>query len=183
MVWEMFTIEHLVEAFWLVLPAYAANGLVPLFRGKHRVDFGKKFFDGKPLLGPGKTIEGFVFGPIVGAVIATIMMLAFPYLPWELAENPIAPAAMTPLLGALLGLGAMSGDSAGSFIKRRLNMKRGQAAPVIDQLDFLFGALLFASAVIMIDTSWVLMLAIITPGIHLFASFIGFSLKVKREPW
>lgn len=183
MVWELLTIENLVEAFWLVLPAYAANGLVPLLRGRHRADFGRKFIDGKPLFGPGKTLEGFIFGPVIAAVIATVMMLAYPYLPWELAENPIAPAPMTPVLGILLGLGAMVGDSAGSFLKRRMNMKRGQAAPLIDQLDFLFGAFLFASLLVGIEISWVIIMAIVTPGIHLLASFLGFSLKLKREPW
>jgi len=190
MVWEMlgsvFTIERLVEAFWLILPAYAANGLVPLLRLRgslHRTDFGKNFIDGKPLLGPGKSIEGFVFGTIIGAVIATIMMLAYPYLPWELAENSIRPSPMTPLLGALLGFGAMTGDSAGSFLKRRMNIARGQSAPLLDQLDFLFGAFLFALLLVRVELSWVLLMAIVTPIVHVTASFIGYTLKLKREPW
>lgn len=190
MVWEMlgsiFTIERFVEALWLILPAYAANGLVPLVRLKrklHRADFGQNFIDGKPLLGSGKSIEGFVAGPIIASVIATIMMLAYPYLPWELAENLINPSPMTPLLGVLLGFGAMAGDSAGSFFKRRIGLKRGAAAPVIDQLDFMFGAFLFAMLLVRIELSWVILMAIVTPVVHVTASFIGYTLKLKREPW
>ena len=44
----------------------------------------------------------------------------------------------------LSALGAMTGDAIGAFIKRRLNMKPGQAAPILDQWDFVFGALAFA---------------------------------------
>ncbi|MCD6496304.1 MAG: CDP-2,3-bis-(O-geranylgeranyl)-sn-glycerol synthase [Candidatus Aenigmarchaeota archaeon] len=187
MVWDIlggiFTIEHLVEAFWLVLPAYAANGLVPLFGGKHRADFGKNFIDGEPFLGSGKTLEGFFFGTLVGALIATVQMLAFPYLPWGLSEVPLNIVAMSPVLGVLLGLGAMTGDSAGSFIKRRLKLKRGAAAPGIDQLDFLFGAFLFALILVKIELSWVVLMAIVTPIVHITASFLGFRLRLKREPW
>ena len=181
--YDVFNIYVLVEAVWLILPAYAANGLVPLFRGKRRLDFGRKFIDGQPLLGPGKTIEGIFYGAIVGAVIGLVEMLAFPYLPWELSDMPLRLAVMTPFLGMLLGLGAMLGDSTGSFIKRRLKMKRGAKAPLLDQLDFFFGALLLASTVTAIMPEWVILMAILTPIFHFTACMIAFSLKVKKEPW
>jgi CDP-2,3-bis-(O-geranylgeranyl)-sn-glycerol synthase len=183
MVWNIFNIYILVEAVWLILPAYAANGLVPLFKGRKRLDFGRKFFDGQPILGPGKTIEGLVFGSLTGIVIATIEMLAFPYLPWELSDRPLTLIMMTPALGFLLGFGAMAGDSAGSFVKRRLKLRRGQAAPLLDQLDFLFGAFLFASLVTPIRIEWVILMAVLTPVFHVIACVIAYLLKVKKEPW
>jgi CDP-2,3-bis-(O-geranylgeranyl)-sn-glycerol synthase len=179
----IFNVYVLVEAVWLILPAYAANGLVPLFRGKRRLDFGKKFIDGRPLLGPGKTIEGLFFGAVIGAAIGLVEMTAFPYLPWEMSDVPLRLAVMTPALGFLLGLGAMVGDSAGSFIKRRLKLERGQKAPLLDQLDFFFGAIIFASAMTVIRPEWVILMTVLTPIFHYTACVIGYALKVKREPW
>ncbi len=183
MVWEIFSIYVLVEAVWLILPAYAANGLVPLFRGKRRLDFGRKFIDGRPLLGKSKTIEGLFWGTVVGIVIAVVEMSAFPYLPWELSDRVLDIVYMSPLLGFLLGFGAMAGDSAASFIKRRLNMKSGQSAPPMDQLDFLFGAFFFASMIVTLKIEWIILMAVLTPVFHLLACFIGYLLKVKKQPW
>jgi CDP-2,3-bis-(O-geranylgeranyl)-sn-glycerol synthase len=182
-IFEIFSIYVLVEAVWLILPAYAANGLVPLFKGKKRLDFGRKFFDGRPILGSGKTIEGLVFGSLIGILIATIEMLAFPYLPWELSDRPLTIVLMTPLLGFLLGFGAMAGDSTGSFVKRRLKLRRGQKAPLLDQLDFLFGAFLFASLISAIRIEWVIIMAVLTPIFHFIACVIAYLLKIKKEPW
>ena len=54
MLFEIFNIFILVEAFWLVLPAYAANGLVPLFKGKHPIDGGRRLVKNR-IFGDGKT--------------------------------------------------------------------------------------------------------------------------------
>jgi CDP-2,3-bis-(O-geranylgeranyl)-sn-glycerol synthase len=186
MAWEIFSIFNiyvLVEAIWLILPAYAANGLVPLFRGKRRLDGGRKFIDGRPLLGKTKTIEGLFWGTVIGIIIATIEMSAFPYLPWELSDRILTIVPMTPMLGFLLGFGSMAGDSAGSFIKRRLNMRSGQSAPLLDQLDFMFGAFLFASLIVTLKIEWVILMAVLTPIFHWLACTIGYLLKVKKTPW
>jgi len=31
--------------------------------------------------------------------------------------------------------------------------------------------------------SWVVLMAIVTPIVHITASFLGFRLRLKREPW
>lgn len=181
---SIFNIFIFVEALWLIIPAYGANGLVPLIKGRRPIDFGKRLKDGQRLFGPGKTWEGFVFGCIMGAVIGTVQMLAFPYLPWE-ASGPVVLgiAAMGPVLGFLLGFGAMLGDLAGSFIKRRFKISRGKPAPLLDQEDFLIGALLFALLMVSIKFHWVIMLAIITPVFHWVANGVAYLVRVKREPW
>ena len=182
-VFSIFNIFILVEAIWFILPAYAANGLVPFFRGKRPIDGNKKFFDGRPILGPGKTWEGLIYGSIIGVVIAVIEILAFPYLPFHISPIPLNIVALTPLLGLLLGFGALFGDIVASFIKRRINLKRGQAAPILDQDDFIIGALLFASLLITIKIEWVIILLVITPLLHLLANIIGYLIKVKKQPY
>ena len=180
---DIFNIYVLVEAVWLVLPIYAANGLVPLVKGKWPLDFGRTMGDKKRILGPGKTIEGFLAGCFFGMIIATVEELAMPYLPWGMSEIPLAIVAMSPALGLLLGFGAMAGDSVGSFMKRRLGINRGRPAPLLDQLDFLVGSLLIASLAITVKPEWFVILIVITPAIHWAANAIGYLLKVKKEPW
>jgi len=79
------------------------------------LDFGLNFFDGRPLLGPGKTIRG-----VVAAAVAT------------------APAAwalgISPQLGALIGVVSMAGDALASFVKRRLRVAPSGRATGLDQV-------------------------------------------------
>lgn len=183
----VFTLFNLVEVIWLIIPAFAVNGLIPLvgLRGKgknHPIDGGRKF-RGKPLFGHGKTWEGLVFGCFIGVLIASIEMAAFPYLPFGVSPVPLTIVPMSPLLGLLLGIGTVIGDMIGSFIKRRIGLPRGSIAPLLDQEDFLLGSLLFASFLVAIKIDWVILLIIITPIIHLVASVIGFKMRVKKEPW
>lgn len=181
----VFDIYTLVEAIWLILPAYAANGLTPvvgLKKGLHPVDGGRKF-RGEPLFGEGKTWEGLMFGTFVGCIIGMVEMLAYPYLPFSLSPEPLNIVQMSPVLGLVLGMGAMLGDLAGSFIKRRLKIQRGKPAPLLDQEDFLIGAIAFSSFLVVIEVSWIVLLLIITPVIHLVANVIGYLMKIKRQPW
>lgn len=181
-IYTVFSIYALVEAIWLILPAYAANGLMPLARGKRPIDGGRTW-GGKPILGKGKTWEGLLFGAFIGLLIGTVEMLAFPYLPWDVSPVALVIAPMGPLLGLLLGLGAGVGDLAGSFIKRRANIRRGGPAPLLDQEDFIFGSLIFASALVSVQLSWWLLLLILTPVLHVISCVIGYLVGVKKEPW
>jgi CDP-2,3-bis-(O-geranylgeranyl)-sn-glycerol synthase len=181
----VFTIFNLVEAFWLILPAYATNGLIPIVGMKknlHPVDGGRMLGKSR-LFGDGKTWEGFFFGLVIAVIIASVEMLTFPFLPWELSTIPLLIIPMSPLLGLVIGLGAILGDLTGSFIKRRLNRPRGSPFPLLDQLDFLLGAFLLAALLVTVKLEWVLLMMVITPVIHLTANLIGYRLGVKKTPW
>jgi len=178
----MIDIYTFVEAVWLMWPAYGANGLCILAKGKRPID-GNRTWRGKPILGQGKTWEGFALGVIVGALVGALQMFAYPFLPWDLSPVKLDIVQMTPLIGALLGAGAMFGDMVGSFIKRRIGIPRGRPAPLLDQLDFIFGMFLFLSFVHPLKWEWVVILVIITPVIHLTANFIAYLLKLKDVPY
>jgi CDP-2,3-bis-(O-geranylgeranyl)-sn-glycerol synthase len=179
----VFTIYNLVEAVWIIIPAFAANGLVPLMKGRHPVDGGRKFIDGKPIFGEGKTWEGFLFGCFFGAVIGLVEQLAFPYLPFDISPVPLTIVPMTWFLGLIIGLGAMMGDLVASFFKRRIGLKRGKPAPILDQDDFVLGSLLFACLFVPVKIEWAILLLIITPPFHLTANRIAYWLKVKQTPY
>ena len=181
----VFDIYTLVEAIWLILPAYSANGLTPILglkKGLHPIDGGRKL-GGHPLFGPGKTWEGLIFGSFVGGMIGLVETLAYPYLPFGISPVPLNIVPMSLLLGLLLGLGAMLGDLGGSFLKRRLSIERGRPAPVLDQLDFLAGALLFSLLLVQLKPDWVILLAFITFAFHILANIIAYALKIKKQPW
>lgn len=182
MVFDIFNIYILVEAVWLIIPAYAANGLVPLVRGKHPIDGGRNLGKNR-IFGDGKTWEGLIFGVVIAFLIALVEMAAYPYLPLDILPVPLTIVPMSAMLGFLLGIGAMMGDLAGSFIKRRFGMKRSEPAPLLDQEDFLIGSLLFASLLVTVKIEWWIMLLVITPVIHWVACIIGYIFKVKKTPY
>jgi CDP-2,3-bis-(O-geranylgeranyl)-sn-glycerol synthase len=178
----MIDIYTFVEAIWLMWPAYGANGLCMIVRGKRRIDFGRTF-RGKPLFGAGKTWEGLITGIILAITVASFQRLVLPFLPWDLSPVTLDIVAMSPFLGLVIGLGAMTGDLVASFAKRRLGIPRGRPAPLLDQLDFIIGMFVFLSFVIALKWEWVVILLIITPLIHLAANGIAYLIKLKSVPY
>jgi CDP-2,3-bis-(O-geranylgeranyl)-sn-glycerol synthase len=59
--------------------------------------------------------------------------------------------ATTILFGFLLSLGALFGDLFGAFLKRRMGFAPGELLPVVDQIDFIIGAILFSIPLHMIS--------------------------------
>jgi len=167
----------LIEAFWIIAPAYAANAFPPLLKGKHPLDLGRKMGKNR-ILGDGKTFEGTFGGIAFGTLVGYIQQLIHPYFIEELQLPP-----MTLHLAFLLALGAVLGDITWSFIKRRLGIPRGQSVPIANQLDFLLGALLLGSLIYEFECGTIFFLIMITPAIHLLANTLAFIAKLKRVPW
>jgi CDP-2,3-bis-(O-geranylgeranyl)-sn-glycerol synthase len=155
-------IDTIASAIWFILPAYVANAAPVVLGGGPPLDMGKKFLDGRRIFGDGKTTRGFVGGIIAGTVIGLFQGI---------------------LLGFMLALGALLGDLVSSFIKRRIDIERGGAAPGLDQLSFVVVALLLASPVKVPSWQVIVTLLIITPPIHLATNFIGYKLGFKSRPY
>lgn len=174
---------ELLKAFWILIPAYAANGFPPLAKGKHPMDFGRKFFDGRRLLGDGKTFEGFTLGLIAGTAYGMLETILYPSINAYANLYGVSFPYMSVIIGFMIALGALCGDLAGSFVKRRLRMPRGADAPLLDQLNFVVGAIVFAYAFTQISLAMILIMLVITPIIHRFVCIIGHLLKLKQVPW
>jgi CDP-2,3-bis-(O-geranylgeranyl)-sn-glycerol synthase len=168
-------LSSVLQALYFFLPAYVANTCACLFGGGSPVDMGRSFIDGRRILGDGVTIRGSLMG-ILSGVAAGVFMA---YL--EDLESPQFQGKI--LLGFLLSLGAIVGDAAGSFIKRRLGLKRGAHAPLLDQLNFVVGGLAFASLVASVSIKTVLILLVLTPIGHKMVNVTGYQLKLKDVPW
>ena len=167
----------IVEALKFIFPAYCANAVPVIAGGGRPMDFGKNFFDGKPVLGKNKTFRGFFFGLAVGIFVGLVESLVLSY-----------PFPFSVLFSVLSPLGALIGDLAGAFLKRRLGITPGSLLPVVDQIDFVVGAILFSLPFFPLPlpmTYWELAIAviIITPPIHLLTNFLAYKLKLKKNPW
>ncbi|MFQ6020576.1 MAG: CDP-2,3-bis-(O-geranylgeranyl)-sn-glycerol synthase [Candidatus Aenigmatarchaeota archaeon] len=178
-------VDILVEfifSFWILFPAYAANVFPPLAKGKHPIDFGKKLNKHR-ILGNGKTFEGFALGLFSGFLVGALESYLYPSFNIYSMQFGFELPFMSLSVGFMIALGALVGDLIGSFIKRRLGMKRGENAFLLDQLDFVIFAILFAYMFTQISIWMILIMLIITPIIHRLSCMIGYKLRIKREPW
>jgi len=159
------------ESLKFIFPAYCANAVPVLAGGGLPMDFGRKFSDGRRVLGDNKTFRGFFFGWAIGILVGLVECLVF------------GPAQFSILFSILTPLGALCGDLSGAFIKRRLAIAPGGLLPVVDQVDFVVGAILFSLPLAIVTLELALAVLIITPPIHLFTNFLAYRLKLKSNPW
>ncbi len=166
----------LLQSFWFIAPAYAANAFPPLMRGKIPID-GRAKWRGARLFGDGKTWEGLLGGIIFGVFIGSLQIYGQSYLP------PLGLVEMTFPIVFMLTIGTMAGDIGGSFVKRRMDMKRGESALFLDQLGFLLMAFLFALPFYIPRLDMMVVLVLLTPIIHWLSNILGYWIHVKRNPW
>jgi CDP-2,3-bis-(O-geranylgeranyl)-sn-glycerol synthase len=173
----MITIIDIAAALWFIFPAYCANAAPVIFGGGKPMDLGKKFFDGKPLLGSHKTFRGFFGGIIVGTLVGLVQTLLYEHILFQYSPQ----LQYSILLGFMLSLGALTGDLAESFIKRRLKRSPGISLPVADQIDFILGAFLFSIPVSPPSLLAALIILLVTIPIHLLTNLGAALLNMKNK--
>ena len=163
---------RVVQLLYLMLPAYFANMTPPFVR----------FWPGwnRPVserwLGSHKT----VVGALAGVSVAIVVALAQRVIHWS---GGIADYNRWPIIGLLLGVGAIGGDIVKSFVKRRIGVAPGSRWIPFDQLDFAIGALLLIAPVVRL--SWwdvALVLAITFVG-DIGVNHLSFKLGVRETAW
>ncbi|WP_254863807.1 CDP-2,3-bis-(O-geranylgeranyl)-sn-glycerol synthase [Halovivax gelatinilyticus] len=175
----------IVVAFWLMLPAYVPNNAAVLAGGGRPIDGGRTW-NGKRVLGDGKTWRGTLVGTAVGAALALVLnAVAGDVGPAVGVDLPTFPVAVV----VALPFGAMCGDIAASFLKRRTGRRRGAPFPVVDQLDFVVLALAFAfvAAPTWFSEQFTLgvlaVVFVLTPILHVGTNAIAYALGLKDEPY
>ena len=192
-------LEAIPQALWFFLPAFVANPMAVLWGGGLPIDLGRTWRDGERLFGDGKTWRGLFGGTLSGAALGLLLFLPFGYAApgssWSFGspETSIGSAAVLAFAAsALLAFGALLGDVAGAFVKRRMRKPRGSKAPVLDQYDFVAGGLLLS----LLLASWsvprffsgdawygLLAIILITPALHRGVNIVGYRMGKKHEPW
>ena len=71
-------LEFILSALIYIFPAYAANASAVVLGYGDPIDANKKFLDGKPILGKGKTWRGLFAGTCVGTLTGIILFSLFP---------------------------------------------------------------------------------------------------------
>jgi CDP-2,3-bis-(O-geranylgeranyl)-sn-glycerol synthase len=166
----MFDLNDLLIAIYIAIPTYVANSTPVVLGGGAPIDRGREFVDGRRLLGTNKTVKGFAYGLLFGSVAA-------------LAEAILFRNYLLVLAGILASLGALLGDLFGAFLKRRLDILPGHPLPVVDQLDFILGALVLTSPLLNVTMGAVLILVIATVPIHLLSNVVAYMLRLKKRLW
>jgi CDP-2,3-bis-(O-geranylgeranyl)-sn-glycerol synthase len=174
-----------LTALWAMLPAYVPNNAAVLLGGGRPIDCGRTL-GGRRLLGDGKTWRGTLGGWAAGVAVALVLRgVRAPVsdvLEVSLPAFPLAAAVALPL-------GAMVGDIAASFLKRRTGRERGAPYPGVDQLDFVVGALALAGVA---APEWVVatftlpvlvVVVVVTPLLHVTTNAAAYRLGLKEEPW
>ncbi len=87
-------------------------------------------------------------------------------------------------LGAIQGIGAMSGDLIGSFIKRRKGMEEGSKGGLMDQYLFLIFAFLFSVPFGNLPI-WqgIVFIFLMTGALHKFTNMVAHRWRIKKVPW
>jgi len=167
-----------------MLPAYFAN-MAPVIVKKiglldFPIDFNKQI-NNKPIFGKNKTFRGIIFGIIFAIIIAYLQFLlynvdSFKNISFIDYKNWL-------LFGALMGLGALTGDLIKSFFKRRLGMNPGARFVPFDQTDFVVGALVFIMPIFDLSLKIVITLLLLSFILHILVNHIAFYLKIRNERW
>jgi CDP-2,3-bis-(O-geranylgeranyl)-sn-glycerol synthase len=173
----MITIIDIAAALWFIFPAYCANAAPVIFGGGKPMDFGKKFFDGKPILGSHKTFRGFLAGIIVGTLVGMAQTIIYENILFEYNSQ----FQYSILLGFMLSIGALTGDLIESFIKRRISRSPGSSLPMADQIDFILGAFLFSIPVSPPSLLSALIILLVTIPIHLLTNLGAALLNMKNK--
>jgi CDP-2,3-bis-(O-geranylgeranyl)-sn-glycerol synthase len=184
--------EIILQALWLILPAYIANASAVLVGGGKPIDSGKNWKDGKRMLGDGKTWRGLFSGAFVGITAGFGLVVAARYI--NMSEfyfiglnNFTGFPLMIPIIFSIC-FGALLGDITESFFKRRIGRKRGEDWIPFDQIDFILGALFLSFIISSIlylagfaEQNWffesfsiwhILVILVITPFFHILSNFI-----------
>ncbi|MFH1101876.1 MAG: CDP-2,3-bis-(O-geranylgeranyl)-sn-glycerol synthase [Methanobacteriota archaeon] len=191
--------DIVLQALWLILPAYVANASAVIVGGGLPIDFGKTWKDGRRVLGDGKTWRGLFSGAFLGMTVGFGLVVAAEYLAMSEyrtfgLDSFEGFPLMIPLLFSLC-FGALLGDIVESFFKRRIGKARGEDWFFFDQLDFIIGALslsLVMATILQVlgltSSNWFLthfsvwhlvVLFVLTPLFHFLANMIHRRVKKK----
>src|SRR6058998_2153345 len=163
---------RVLQLAYFMAPAYVANMAPPFVR----------YWKGwnRPIsrrwLGTHKTVLGFVLG-VVAATLTT-------FVEWLLAwSGSLVAYEDWPLLGVLFGAGAMAGDSAKSFFKRRLGVEPGRPWIPFDQLVFVLGALVLVSTRVTLTWADVATILLLSFCGHILVNHLGCWLGIRDTRW
>ena len=176
----------IVLIIYFLLPAAAANIMPVIVKNSFKfldypIDFKKKLFDKKRILGDHKTFRGLIFAIIVAVIISIIQRLLYKNYLFNAISLINYEEINILIFGILTGIAVMFGDSLGSFVKRRMNVKPGETLPLIDQIGSAIGIGIIILPIYYPSIKLFLYLTIIWTLGHLFLKYLGYLLKIDEK--
>lgn len=171
-----------LRVLYFFVPAYLAN-MAPVLVGKRLkalavpLDFGASI-GGVRIFGDHKTWRGLIVGFATGAVAFQLQRALY------VAEIGSVLAlfdyrALPALTGAWLGFGAILGDAAKSFFKRRVGIAPGKPWIGPDEIDFYLGAAAVAACFVSLPLVPLLISIPVVIAGHLLSNVIAWALGLK----
>ena len=133
-------------------------------RADHAIDCGMRLADGRFMFGPSKTLRG-----IVSSVIATALAAA--------------AIGLTLYAGTVIALGAMAGDLASSFVKRRVGLEPSSRATGLDQIPEALLPCLLLSAILPLTAGDIAVIVLLFFGGEVILSELLFRAGVRDRPY
>jgi CDP-2,3-bis-(O-geranylgeranyl)-sn-glycerol synthase len=170
---------------YFMLPVYFANMAPVIVKNiflnlKRPIDFNKKIND-KPIFGKNKTFRGLIFGIVFAIMITGTQSIL--YRNNIFVDLSVVDYSNWLLIGFLMGFGAIFGDLVGSFIKRRLNYASGKSFILLDQLDFVIGALIFVSPLVILELNKIIIILILSFFLDIIVNHFAFYEGIRQEKW
>ncbi|HZX45301.1 MAG TPA: CDP-archaeol synthase [Candidatus Nanoarchaeia archaeon] len=170
----------ILQALYFMLPAYIANMAPVIARGWIK-PLCKPVDGGKGIFGNNKTYNGFFFGVLFALGVTFIQSILYNMVFFR--EISLVNYNYWFIVGFLLGFGALFGDLIKSFFKRRIGIAPGSRFFPWDQLDFVFGALIFSSLIVKLTFSMMLVIAIVSVLGHIAVNHTAYYLRIRKEKW
>lgn len=133
-------------------------------RANQAIDGGMRLADGQFVFGPSKTIRGVVSSIIATALIAAAM-------------------GLTLYTGVVTALGAMAGDLASSFIKRRLSLGPSSKATGLDQIPEALLPCLLLSMTLPLTAGDIAIIVLLFFGGEIILSEVLFRVGLRDRPY
>ena len=128
------------------------------------IDGGRLFADGRPWLGPSKTIRGILAALLCTSVIAVLI-------------------GLSAFIGLQVAAGAMLGDLLSSFTKRRLGIASSGMALGLDQIPEVLVPALLVGGQLGVTLAGVTGVVAAFVALELVLSRILFALNIRRRPF
>ena len=189
----MEAIIFIISCLYFFLPAYFANMTPPLLRNAKAFDFFAKPVDfgkswrGKRIFGDHKTWRGLIGAMAVGAGVALLQWWLYKFS-WAIELSILDYKSVNLWAFAfLISGGAVTGDLAAAFIKRRLNLAPGASFMPWDQTNYVIGSFIFLEPYIGRYLSGDLIVwpavFIMTFFLHLLFNRFGYDLGLHKAKW
>ncbi len=161
----------LINSFSIIVPCILINLSLNLFweiKRKYHLekydihfDFDLKFKSGKPIIGTSTTWGGLVLSILLGLTIELFFPFSFHAI--------------------LLSVCVFFGHAIGSFIKRRLNIPRGEYLPVVDHGDYIILTTFVFYMLGYIDLVVMFISIIIVLIVHPILCIVGYYLGLREN--